>query len=170
MNRKLNWLPMIAATGLLAACSMQPSGTPEDEVLTFDAGETDTEVAATNRIQFVTNLDGGQEAPPVETIANGSGMIYLDRASKKLLWQISYNDLSSPVTAAHFHGPVGPGVAAGVQLKLAPTNATTSRIAGEATLTDEQMRQVLGGLWYVNIHTEKYPDGEIRGQVENAGM
>ena len=106
----------------------------------------------------------------METIANGSGMVYLDRASRKLLWEISYNDLSSPVTAAHFHGPVGPGVAAGVQLKLAPTNATTNRIVGEATLTDEQMRQVLGGLWYVNIHTEKYPDGEIRGQVENAGM
>ena len=38
------------------------------------------------------------------------------------------------------------------------------------TLNAEQMRQVLGGLWYVNIHTEKHPDGEIRGQVENAGM
>jgi hypothetical protein len=168
MNRKHFWLPMLAAAGLLAACTMQPSGTPEDEVATFDA--QDTEVAATDRIQFVTNLDGGQETPPVETIANGSGMVYLDRATKKLLWEISYNDLSSPVTAAHFHGPVGPGVAAGVQLKLAPTNATTNRIVGEATLTDEQMRQVLGGLWYVNIHTEKHPDGEIRGQVENAGM
>ena len=168
MNRKRNWLPMLAAAGLLAACTMQSSGTPEDEVATFDA--EDTEVAATDRIQFVTNLDGGQETPPVETIANGSGMIYLDRASRKLLWEISYNDLSSPVTGAHFHGPVGPGVAAGVQLKLAPTNATTNRLVGEATLTDEQMRQVLAGLWYVNIHTEKYPDGEIRGQVENAGM
>ena len=168
MNRKRLWLPMIAAAGMLAGCMMNDSGTPEDEVATFDAG--DTEVAATNRIPFVTNLDGGQETPPVETISNGSGMVYLDRAAKKLFWEISYNDLSSPVTAAHFHGPVGPGVAAGVQLKMAPTNATTNRIAGEATLTDEQMRQVLGGLWYVNIHTEKFPDGEIRGQVENAGM
>lgn len=168
MNRKRLWLPMIAAAGMLAGCMMNDSGTPEEQVATFDA--EDTEVAATNRIQFVTNLDGGQETPPVETIANGSGMVYLDRAARKLFWEISYNDLSSPVTAAHFHGPVGPGVAAGVQLKMAPTNATTNRIAGEATLTDEQMRQVLAGLWYVNIHTEKYPDGEIRGQVENAGM
>jgi hypothetical protein len=169
MKRTRLWLSIAAAAGLLAACTMQPSGTPEDaEVATFDA--QDAEVTATDRIQFVTNLDGGQETPPVETIANGSGMVYLDRAAKKLLWDISYNDLSSPVTAAHFHGPVGPGVAAGVQLKLAPTNATTNRIVGEATLTDEQMRQVLAGLWYVNIHTEKHPDGEIRGQVENAGM
>jgi hypothetical protein len=168
MNRKRLWLPMIAVAGMLAGCMMNDSGTPEEQVATFDA--EDTEVAATNRIQFVTNLDGGQQTPPVETIANGSGMVYLDRAARKLFWEISYNDLSSPVTAAHFHGPVGPGVAAGVQLKMAPTNATTNRIAGEATLTDEQMRQVLAGLWYVNIHTEKYPDGEIRGQVENAGM
>ncbi|MFM9845217.1 MAG: CHRD domain-containing protein [Dongiaceae bacterium] len=147
---------------------MNKPGAPEQETTSFDA--QDTEVAAADRIQFVTNLDGGQETPPVEAIANGSGMIYLDRATKKLLWDISYNDLSSPVTAAHFHGPAGPGAAAGVQLKLAPTNATTNRIVGEATLTDEQMRQVLGGLWYLNIHTKKHPDGEIRGQVENSGM
>jgi hypothetical protein len=24
---------------------------------------------------------------------------------------------------------------------------------------------VLAGLWYVNVLTEKYPDGEIRGQI-----
>jgi hypothetical protein len=24
---------------------------------------------------------------------------------------------------------------------------------------------VLAGLWYVNVMTEKYPDGEIRGQI-----
>ena len=168
MKSNLAWLPALAMAAVLAGCMMNKSGTPEEEVATYEA--PDSAVAATDRIQFVTNLDGGQETPPVETIANGSGMIYLDRASRKLLWDISYNDLSSPVTAAHFHGPVGPGVAAGVQLKLAPTNATTNRIVGEATLTDEQMRQVLGGLWYVNIHTKKHPDGEIRGQVENAGM
>ena len=26
-------------------------------------------------------------------------------------------------------------------------------------------REVLAGLWYVNVLTEKYPDGEIRGQI-----
>ena len=72
---------MLAAAGLLAGCTMQASGTPEDEVATFDA--QDTEVAATDRIQFVTNLDGDQETPPVETIANGSGMATWDRATKK---------------------------------------------------------------------------------------
>ena len=56
MIHNRTWLPMLAAAGLLAACTMQPSGTPEEEVATFDT--QDTEVAATDRIQFVTNLDG----------------------------------------------------------------------------------------------------------------
>jgi hypothetical protein len=34
-----------------------------------------------------------------------------------------------------------------------------------ATLTPEQATQLLGGQWYVNIHTEANPGGEIRGQV-----
>jgi hypothetical protein len=168
MTRTALWLPFAAASLLLAACAMQESGTPDQEVSTFDAGES--AAAAGDRIQFVTNLDGGQETPPVDTIGNGSGVIFLDRATRKLLWDISFNDLSSPVTAAHFHGPVGPGVNADVQLPMAPTNASTNRIQGEALLTEEQMNQVLAGQWYVNIHTKKHPDGEIRGQVENAGM
>lgn len=170
MNYAASCLPAFAAAAMLAACTMQPSGTPEEKVVTVEADQQAAAPAPADRIQFVTNLDGGQETPPVETVANGSGMVYLDRATKKLLWDISYNDLSSPVTAAHFHGPVGPGVPADVQLTLAPLSATTNRIAGEANLTDEQMRQVLAGLWYINIHTEKPPDGEVRGQVENAGM
>src|SRR6185295_737542 len=51
MNRKHFRLPMLAAAGFLAGCTLQDSGTPEDQVATFDA--QDTEVAATDRIQFV---------------------------------------------------------------------------------------------------------------------
>jgi hypothetical protein len=36
---------------------------------------------------------------------------------------------------------------------------------GTATLTAEQAEQLIGGFWYVNIHTEANPGGEIRGQV-----
>ncbi len=169
MNRKRIWLPMLAAAGLASRLLDEPSGTPEDEVATFDARATprSPRPIASSSSPIWTAARKRRRWRPSPTARAWSTST---APRKKLLWEISYNDLSSPVTAAHFHGPVGPGVAAGVQLKMAPTNATTNRIAGEATLTDEQMRQVLGGLWYVNIHTEKYPDGEIRGQVENAGM
>jgi hypothetical protein len=63
-----------------------------------------------------------------------------------------------------------PGVAADVPVPVEVPTGPTEHIQGAAQLTGEQMREVLDGLWYVNIHTEEHPDGEIRGQVENSGM
>ncbi len=39
------------------------------------------------------------------------------------------------------------------------------QITGEATLTDEQAADLRVGKWYLNIHTARYPDGELRGQL-----
>ena len=158
MSARLHILAAFGLVGLMAACSADPS-------------MPDSQTAATEkRIQFIANMDGRQETPPVATEANGSGTIVLDRATRRLSWDLSYNNMSSPVTGAHFHGPSGPGVASDVQLSVAMPTGATDEVHGEAQLTDEQMREVLAGLWYVNIHTEAHPDGEIRGQVENAGM
>ena len=38
-------------------------------------------------------------------------------------------------------------------------------IKGSATLTPEQAQQFTAGEWYVNVHTQANPGGEIRGQV-----
>jgi hypothetical protein len=48
------------------------------------------------------------------------------------------------------------------------TPPLASPIKGSATLTDGQIGNLKGGLWYINIHTAKIPDGEIRGQVTAA--
>lgn len=32
-------------------------------------------------------------------------------------------------------------------------------------ITGAQANDLLAGLWYVNIHTDDYPTGEIRGQI-----
>jgi hypothetical protein len=47
--------------------------------------------------------------------------------------------------------------------------ATTQWLVGEAVITAEQAAQLADGQWYVNLHTDAYPDGEIRGQVTAAG-
>ena len=41
----------------------------------------------------------------------------------------------------------------------------TNPITGSATLTPEQAQQFGAGDWYVNVHTQSHPAGEIRGQV-----
>jgi hypothetical protein len=44
-------------------------------------------------------------------------------------------------------------------------NALPSPIAGQATLSEQQSTDLMAGQYYFNIHTEKNPTGEIRGQV-----
>jgi hypothetical protein len=41
----------------------------------------------------------------------------------------------------------------------------TSPFEASTILTDTQAAELLGGMYYVNIHTNAYPRGEIRGQL-----
>jgi CHRD domain len=43
-----------------------------------------------------------------------------------------------------------------------------SPMKGSATLTEDQIKALTGGEMYINVHTAKYPDGEIRGQLAPA--
>ena len=67
---------------------------------------------------------------------------------------------------AHFHGPAKAGKNAPVVIWLSTQgNAPANPIAGTATLTPDQAQQFLAGEWYINVHTQSHPAGEIRGQV-----
>ncbi|QQO23021.1 CHRD domain-containing protein [Bradyrhizobium diazoefficiens] len=108
-------------------------------------------------------LSGKSEVPATTSSGTGTADLDYDAASKKLSWTITYSGLSGPVTAAHFHGPAEPGKNAGVAVAI--PNATSSPVKGSATLTEAQAADLLGGKYYINIHTAANPGGEIRGQV-----
>jgi CHRD domain len=108
-------------------------------------------------------LDGKSEVPPTTTAGTGNADIDYDAATKKLSWKVTYSGLSGPPTAAHFHGPAEAGKNAGVAVAI--PNASSSPVEGSATLTDAQAADLVGGKYYVNIHTTANPAGEIRGQV-----
>ena len=82
-----------------------------------------------------------------------------------LTWTITYSGLSGKATAAHLHGPAKEGENAGPMITLSPL---ASPIKGSAILTDDQSKALTGGEIYINVHTAKYPDGDIRGQVTPA--
>ena len=84
----------------------------------------------------------------------------------ELTWTATYDGLTGPATAAHFHGPAAEGEDAGPVVPI--DGDLANPIEGSATLTEEQVTQLMDGLWYLNIHTEQYPGGEIRGQVMQA--
>ena len=119
--------------------------------------------ASADVIHFTAKLDGASETPANASKGTGSAEATLDTKTKKLTWTVSYSGLSGPATMAHFHGPAPAGKAAPVAVPLTPPLA--SPVHGSATLTDTQVGDLRGGLWYVNIHTAKIPEGEIRGQL-----
>lgn len=96
--------------------------------------------------------------------AKGTATVTLDTDSRKIDYTLSWSGLTGPATMAHLHGPAEPGKNAGVQVKIGGANPT-SPTTGSATLTEEQVTQLTGGLWYANVHTAANPGGEIRGQL-----
>ena len=117
-------------------------------------------------VHFTAKLDGAAETPPNTSKGTGTADATLDTQTKLLSWKITYSGLSGPTTMAHFHGPAAPGVAAKVTVPL--TGDLASPISGSAAITDGQIGDLRGGLWYLNLHTAKIPAGEIRGQVLQA--
>jgi CHRD domain-containing protein len=105
-------------------------------------------------------LTGAQEVPPTGSAGTGTADVKVDTEAKKATWTVQYSGLSGDATAAHFHGPAMPGESAG------PVIDISGKIEnGAADLTDSQLADLEAGKLYINIHTEKFPDGEIRGQV-----
>ena len=107
-----------------------------------------------------TELNGASEVPPNDSAGKGTAEISVDTAAKKITWTLSHEGLSGDPTAAHFHGPAAAGANAGPIIDI-----TANIASGSADLTDAQLADIQGGMVYLNIHTEKFPDGEIRGHV-----
>ena len=117
-------------------------------------------------MSFKVALTGAQQVPPVQTAATGTADLTYDPATRVVAWNVTYNGLSGPATMAHFHGPATAGNNGPPVIWLTEKGAAVEGpIKGEATLTPEQAQQFLAGEWYVNVHTQANPKGEIRGQV-----
>ena len=79
-------------------------------------------------------------------------------------WTLDGDSISSD--NAHFHGPASPSQTAGVQEGLTGlTSATTGTHAEVISLDETQEADLLGTLWYLNIHSNQWGAGELRGQM-----
>jgi len=125
-----------------------------------------TGAALADPVSFNVPLTGAQSVPAVDTSGSGTAELTYDPATRVVTWNIPYSGLSSPTTMAHFHGPAKQGQNAPVVIWLSTQgNPPANPITGKATLTPEQAQQFSAGEWYVNVHTQSHPAGEIRGQV-----
>ena len=115
-------------------------------------------------VALKADLKASNEVPPNKSTGTGSITVTYDPAEKMLSWKGSYAGLSGPVIAAHFHGPAEIGWNAGIAVGIALGN-TAGAFEGSTKITDSQASELIGGRWYVNLHTAANPAGEIRGQV-----
>ena len=111
-------------------------------------------------LTYNVKLDGASQSPPVDSKATGTADVKVDTEAKTISWMIKSMDLSGPATVAHFHGPAAVGA-------NAPPVIDISKMidSGTAPITDALLADLQAGKIYLNVHTAKYPDGEIRGQV-----
>ena len=117
--------------------------------------------AFADTVMYKATLTAAAVVPPTDSKGSGNADVTFDTATKKLSWKVSFDKLTGAPTAAHFHGPAGPKDNAG------PVVDVTANIKdGSAAITDAQAADLAAGKWYLNVHTEKFPNGEIRGQVE----
>ena len=113
---------------------------------------------------FAAVLNIGQEVPhPTGTKLGASGKFTVTVSGTTLTWKLTFGRLSGSATAAHIHSGVK-GKAGPVLIPLC--GPCRSPASGTATVTSAQVADMAAGKDYVNVHTTKNGNGEIRGQIK----
>jgi uncharacterized cupredoxin-like copper-binding protein len=117
-------------------------------------------------LKLDASLNARKEVPrPTGALAKATGRFTATLNGRTLKWRLTFSHLSGPAISAHIHlakaGKAGP-----VMVPLcAPCSSPKS---GTAMLTQAQVNASKNGRTYVNVHTKKNPNGEIRGQITRA--
>lgn len=131
------------------------------------------------------SLQGYSEVPSNSTVATGSFKATIDDSAKTISYTLSYTGLEGTGSAAHIHlGQAG--VAGGIAAFLCGGGGKPACPATAGTVTgtivaadvigpvpqgiaagewDELAKAIRAGFTYTNVHSSKFPGGEIRGQI-----
>lgn len=93
----------------------------------------------------------------------GSGALTATLSGTKLAITGTFQGLRSPATIANVHRGVKTGVRGDAVFELTVSHATSGTVAGALTLTPIQVDDLKHGRLYVQIHSEKVPDGNLWG-------
>lgn len=119
--------------------------------------------ARANTISVQAKLNAKQEVPAqVVKDTKAKGLFTGKLVGRKLTWKLTFSGLTGPASAAHIHiGAVGKAGNVAVPL-CAPCR---SGVHGKTTISAALKKALMHHKLYVNVHTAKNPNGEIRGQI-----
>lgn len=133
------------------------------------------------------DLEGFEEVPAISSTGTGELRVRIARDDSSFDFELNYEGLEgATTTAAHIH--LGQrSVIGGVSVFLCggggrpPCTPTSGTFTGTVTAANvigpagqgiaagelaELLRAMREGATYVNVHTDKHPGGEIRGQIK----
>lgn len=117
-------------------------------------------ISSVGATEIEVSLTGEQEVPAVETAAKGSGVIIVEE-DRSISGTITTTGVDG--IAAHIHiasvSKNGPPIVALVH------DADTWSVPAGTMLTEEQYQHFLNGDLYINVHSQAFKSGEIRGQL-----
>ena len=109
---------------------------------------------------FCASLNGAQVVPPNNSTANGTATILLDQNDENRgRLSLSFSGLSSAEIATHIHGPALPQSNAAIILAGLPLGSFSDF---QIVLTPH-LSELKSGLLYIDVHSNAFSDGEIRG-------
>jgi hypothetical protein len=113
-------------------------------------------------VTLTATLSGANEVPAVTTTATGAVTGTFNKTTKILSFTVTYSGITP--TAWHIHKGAA-GTSGGVILDLGKTFGTPFTFTTTTALDATQEADLLGGMYYVNIHSAKAAGGEIRGNM-----
>ena len=124
-------------------------------------------LAASNGDAYRTRLSVVPIDVGMQINVAGDGAITATLNGNKLTVNGTAKGLKSPATAAHIHRGV-PGIQGPAILDLNVTKSTTPTISGTVELTPQMVEDLKNGQLYVQIASERAPDGNLRGWLTHA--
>lgn len=147
-------------------------------------------IASSGKKNFNTRgLNGYEENPDISTVATGDFRVSVDESAQTITYELTYSGLEGDVLQAHIHFGK-PAINGGISLFLCsnlgngpagtpacPQSGTVTRtvpatdIVGpltqgiEAGNLAELVAAMRVGSTYANVHSSKWPGGEIRAQI-----
>jgi hypothetical protein len=120
---------------------------------------------------FSTTLTGAAEVPgPGDADASGTALITLNQGQGEVCFDLSWAGIDGTVTAAHIHvGPAGVAGPVVVPLFAGAFAGTDSASACVSGVSEELIKAIRHDPenYYVNIHSDVFPAGAVRGQLGN---
>ena len=120
----------------------------------------------TRSTKIAAKLNVRQEVPK-PSAASGAGGFTATISGGRLTWKLTFSKLTGPATGgAHIH--LAPRGKANPKPAIALCGPCRSGQTGTSVVPKAVERAIASGRAYVNVHTKKNPNGEIRGQISVA--